>query len=56
LCDFGLARSIAPKLVKEELKQEINEDNLQVSKENQDELDVTPNTVSSTTKDVDDKG
>lgn len=56
LCDFGLARSIAPKLVKEELKQEISDDIIQISKETQEEADITPNTVSSNPKDADEKG
>lgn len=50
LCDFGLARSIAPKKVKEELKEEISEEILEASRAKQEEdaaAEKTPNTATS---------
>lgn len=54
LCDFGLARSIAPKKVKEELKEEISEEILEASlaKQAEDTTETkTPNTATSAVKD-----
>ena len=49
LWDFGLARSIAPKLIKEELKEEIDEDVIKASKAKQAEslAETTPNSANS---------
>lgn len=51
LCDFGLARSIAPKTVKEELKEEVTDEILGASQDKDSELPAeskTPITQTST--------
>ena len=50
LCDFGLARSIAPKKIKEEFKEEISPEIIEASlqKQSEETTTVTPNTVEST--------
>ena len=57
LCDFGLARSIAPQTINEEFKQESNQENSQsLNKEIEAQSDKTPTTVvSNENKDNEDK-
>lgn len=50
LWDFGLARSIAPKKVREEFKEEISEEILAASRAKQQQTATTPNTATSISK------